>query len=129
MCFLFSAQFIYLDNWLLKSSLSQDVYCLQNLEETVSTLRKLLSSREQEVHELTAQLRDLREINQSLKQDLEHARSRRTPLGTEEVNDFIVCLLMVVITLVIQRTQSLGVLVTMVICLTAFLWILVTTVT
>ena len=52
----------------------------------MATLRKLLSSREQEVHELTAKLRDLKDINQSLKKDLDHARARRTPSGPEEVN-------------------------------------------
>lgn len=63
----------------------QDVGKVRDLEETVATLRKLLSNREQEAHELMAQIRDLREINNCLKQDLEHARNRRTPYGHEEV--------------------------------------------
>ncbi|XP_025097048.1 centrosome-associated protein 350-like isoform X4 [Pomacea canaliculata] len=62
----------------------QDVGKVRDLEETVATLRKLLSNREQEAHELMAQIRDLREINNCLKQDLEHARNRRTPYGHEE---------------------------------------------
>ncbi|KAK7494334.1 hypothetical protein BaRGS_00014437, partial [Batillaria attramentaria] len=58
---------------------------VRELEDTIATLRKLLGSREQEVHELTAQIRDLKDINQSLKRDLEHAKSRRTPTGPEEL--------------------------------------------
>jgi len=64
----------------------QDSAKVRDLEDTVATLRKLLSSREQEVHEITTQLRDLKDINQSLKKDLEHARTRRTPTGPEDVS-------------------------------------------
>ncbi|KAL8603408.1 hypothetical protein ACOMHN_004259 [Nucella lapillus] len=63
----------------------EDSAKLRDLEETVATLRKLLSSREQEVHELTAQMRDLKDINHSLKNDLDHARSRRLPAGSEDL--------------------------------------------
>ncbi|XP_070189188.1 serine-rich adhesin for platelets-like isoform X2 [Littorina saxatilis] len=64
----------------------EDSEKVRDLEDTVATLRKLLSSREQEVHELTAQMRDLKDINHSLKKDLEHARSRRTPTpGSEDM--------------------------------------------
>ncbi|XP_076467373.1 uncharacterized protein LOC143298360 isoform X2 [Babylonia areolata] len=63
----------------------EDSAKVHDLEETVATLRKLLSSREAEVHELSSQLRDLKDINQSLKNDLDHARSRRVPSGPEDM--------------------------------------------
>ena len=58
----------------------------RDLEDNVATLRKLLSSREQEVNQAHNQLQDLKEINASLKKDLEHARNRRVPAGPEEVS-------------------------------------------
>ena len=64
----------------------QESVKVRDLEDTVATLRKLLGSREQEVHEITTQLRDLKDINKSLKKDLEHARARRTPTGPEDVS-------------------------------------------
>ncbi|XP_041350917.1 uncharacterized protein LOC121369903 [Gigantopelta aegis] len=47
---------------------------LQDLEDSIVTLRKLLSSREAEVFQLTDQMRDLRDINRSLGQELEHSK-------------------------------------------------------
>ena len=49
---------------------------IHDLEDNVRSLRKLLSSRETEVHELAGQLADYRVLNQSLKDELEIARTR-----------------------------------------------------
>ncbi|CAC5373681.1 unnamed protein product [Mytilus coruscus] len=51
---------------------------VEDLEDTVRNLRKLLSAREQEVHELTDQLNDIRDINRSLQDDLEHSREKQS---------------------------------------------------
>ncbi|XP_071136007.1 putative leucine-rich repeat-containing protein DDB_G0290503 isoform X2 [Mytilus edulis] len=51
---------------------------IEDLEDTVRNLRKLLSAREQEVHELTDQLNDIRDINRSLQDDLEHSREKQS---------------------------------------------------
>ncbi|XP_033740068.1 LOW QUALITY PROTEIN: uncharacterized protein LOC117327264 [Pecten maximus] len=52
---------------------------IQELEDTVRNLRKLLGSREMEVKEITIQASDLKEMNISLKEELELARNRAAP--------------------------------------------------
>ncbi|XP_069142243.1 dentin sialophosphoprotein-like isoform X3 [Argopecten irradians] len=52
---------------------------IQELEDTVRNLRKLLGSREMEVKEMTVQASDLKEMNISLKEELELARNRAAP--------------------------------------------------
>ncbi|XP_021341406.1 uncharacterized protein LOC110442231 isoform X3 [Mizuhopecten yessoensis] len=52
---------------------------IQELEDTVRNLRKLLGSREMEVKEVTIQASDLKEMNNSLKEELELARNRAAP--------------------------------------------------
>ncbi|KAK0047471.1 centrosome-associated protein 350-like isoform X1 [Biomphalaria pfeifferi] len=49
------------------------------LEASVNNLRKLLTNRETEVHSLAAQVADLKDINRSLREDLEHKSQRQTP--------------------------------------------------
>lgn len=59
----------------------QDIHTrrIQELEDTVRNLRKLLGSREMEVKELTSQVSDLTEMNASVKEELELARNRAAP--------------------------------------------------
>uniref|UniRef100_A0A2C9LH93 CAP-Gly domain-containing protein n=1 Tax=Biomphalaria glabrata TaxID=6526 RepID=A0A2C9LH93_BIOGL len=52
---------------------------IQELEASVNNLRKLLTNRETEVHSLVAQVADLKDINRSLREDLEHKSQRQTP--------------------------------------------------
>ena len=49
---------------------------MDDLEDTVRNLRKLLSAREQEVHELTDQLNDIKDINRTLQNDIQHSREK-----------------------------------------------------
>ncbi|BFZ09894.1 hypothetical protein BsWGS_12932 [Bradybaena similaris] len=51
---------------------------IQDLEASVRNLRKLLASREADVHSLTSQLEDLKDINQTLREDLDHRGRRYT---------------------------------------------------
>ncbi|CAL1542568.1 unnamed protein product [Lymnaea stagnalis] len=52
---------------------------IYDLEASVSNLRKLLTNRESEVHTLQAQIADLKDINRSLREELEHRVHRHTP--------------------------------------------------
>ncbi|XP_005103195.1 uncharacterized protein LOC101859260 [Aplysia californica] len=54
-----------------------------DLEVTVSNLRKLLMSREAEVHSMSTQMQDLKDINRSLKEELDHRGRRHTPVSSE----------------------------------------------
>ncbi|XP_059166234.1 uncharacterized protein LOC131948637 isoform X2 [Physella acuta] len=55
---------------------------LQELEASVTNLRKLLTNRETEVHSLMSQMADLKDINRSLKEELEHRVQRYTPVSS-----------------------------------------------
>ena len=50
-----------------------------DLENTVSNVRTLLASREKEVFELKGHLQDVREVNQSLQEELDQRRARVSP--------------------------------------------------
>ncbi|XP_062567989.1 uncharacterized protein LOC134230238 isoform X3 [Saccostrea cucullata] len=49
---------------------------IQDLEDSVRNLRKLLSSRETEVHDLTSQLKQLKTLNQQLTEELDTVKMR-----------------------------------------------------
>ena len=49
------------------------------LETTVTTLRNLLASREQEVAELKGQFDEIKDINTKLQSDLDRHRARASP--------------------------------------------------
>ncbi|CAG5120533.1 unnamed protein product, partial [Candidula unifasciata] len=55
---------------------------IQDLEVLVQNLKKLLASRETEAHSLNSQLEDLKEINRSLREDLDHRARRYTPVSS-----------------------------------------------
>ena len=53
-----------------------------DLEDSVRNLRKLLSSREAEVHELTQELKHLKDLNQSLTEELDRVKERAPSRGS-----------------------------------------------
>lgn len=52
---------------------------VKEADSTVSSLRMLLASREQEVVELNGQFSEIREINEKLQGDLDRHRARASP--------------------------------------------------
>ncbi|KAL5010648.1 hypothetical protein ScPMuIL_012953 [Solemya velum] len=65
-------------NMLLNNGYGEDhAHRLTDLEDTVTSLRKLLSAREHEVHDLTDKLKDVHNINQMLRTEIGNVQSER----------------------------------------------------
>ncbi|XP_067674007.1 uncharacterized protein [Haliotis asinina] len=52
----------------------EDSKKVDDYEDTIMNVQKVLSSREKEVHQLTEQVQDLKDINRSLMEELEHTK-------------------------------------------------------
>ncbi|XP_046327209.2 uncharacterized protein LOC124111503 isoform X3 [Haliotis rufescens] len=60
---------------LTENGFREDAKKVDDYEDTIVNLRKLLSGRETEVHQLTDQVQDLKDINRSLMEELEHTKA------------------------------------------------------
>ncbi|XP_046553902.1 uncharacterized protein LOC124263354 isoform X3 [Haliotis rubra] len=59
---------------LTENGFREDAKKVDDYEDAIVNLQKLLSSREKEVHQLTEQVQDLKDINRSLMEELEHTK-------------------------------------------------------